>query len=181
LKHLISAILLLAVFSLVACAKPSDSSVSTVGGNTTTISSANSTTTAAPAQTMIRNTSDETEIRDLVTNFGKRLQNVSLLAQDAAQEIQNQYSEFVSPTLLEVWTKDVSQAPGRMVSSPWPDHIEVTTLSKKASDRYEITGSVIEVTSTEVVNGGVAARIPVRMTVQKDQGSWYIAAYTEER
>jgi hypothetical protein len=117
----------------------------------------------------------------LIENFGMRLQTVSLQSPDAAQEIQKQYSEFVTPAILETWMKDVSKAPGRIVSSPWSDRIEISTLSKEGSDRYEITGAIAEVTSLEVVNGGVADKIQVRIVVQKDQGCWFIAEYTEEQ
>jgi hypothetical protein len=166
--------------SLVACSMPLNSSVPTIAATATAFSPVPPTTTAS-TQTTANNVSEEAEIRDLVANFGKRLQTVSLLAPDAAQEIEDQYSEFVSSDLLEMWMNDVSKAPGRLVSSPWPDRIEITTLSKEDSDRYEITGYVIEVTSTEVINGGAAARVPVHVVVQKDQGRWYIAEYAEER
>jgi hypothetical protein len=180
LKRFILVIILMAIASLVACATPPNLSVSTSKGDTTAVSPTTSTTIPTPKQTIVSDMGEEDEIKDMVANFGKRLQNVSLLAPDAAQEIQDQYSEFVSPTLLDKWMHDVSNAPGRRVSSPWPDHIEITTLSKEDSGKYTITGYVIEVTSTEVLNGGAAARIPIRMTVQKDQGSWYITEYTEE-
>ena len=133
-----------------------------------------------PIQTTVSHAAEEAEIRDLVGNFGKRLQAVSLLAPDAAQEIQDQYSEFVEPALLETWMNDVMHAPGRIVSSPWPGRIEITTLSKEGSDRYVINGFVVEVTSLEVANGGAATRIPVRIVVQNDQGHWLIAEYAEE-
>ena len=123
----------------------------------------------------------ESEVRGLVENFGQRLKLVSLLAPSAAQDLQKQYAEFVSPSLLAAWTSDISKAPGRMVSSPWPDRIEIAALAKEGSDRYVVTGSIIEVTSVEVVNGGAAERIPVRVVVQKDQGRWVITEYTEER
>jgi len=124
---------------------------------------------------------EETEVRELVKDFGKKLQIVSLQAPDAAQEIQDQYSGFVEPALLEIWMNNVMDAPGRSVSSPWPDRIEIITLTKEDSDRYVITGSVIEVTSLEVANGGIAAKIPVRIVVQNDQGHWRISEYGEER
>ncbi len=60
-------------------------------------------------------------VRYVVENFGKRLQNVSLQSPDAVQEMQKQYSESVSPALLETWMNDLSKAPGRVISSPWPD------------------------------------------------------------
>ncbi|MGD8405258.1 MAG: helix-turn-helix transcriptional regulator [Anaerolineales bacterium] len=124
---------------------------------------------------------EETEVRELVKDFGRKLQIVSLQAPDAAQEIQDQYSDFVEPALLEIWMNNVMDAPGRIVSSPWPDRIEITTLKKEGSDRYVITGSVIEVTSFEVANGGEADKIPVRIVVQNDQGHWLITEYKEER
>ena len=157
MKHIIMT--LLATVSLVACTIPP----------------------TAPAQTTASNTDEEAEIRDLVENFGKRLQTVSLLSTDAAQEMQKQYSDFVSPALLETWMKDVTKAPGRTVSSPWPDRIDLTTLSKEGSDRYVITGFVIEVTSVEMVNGGAAAKIPVRIVGQRGQGRWLITEYAEEQ
>lgn len=125
--------------------------------------------------------SEEGTVRYIVENFGKRLQNVSLQSPNAAQEMKEQYSEFVSPALLETWMNDVSKAPGRIVSSPWPDRIEITTLIKEGSDKYVITGFVVEVTSMEVVSGGTAAKISVRIVVQKVQERWLITEYAEVR
>jgi hypothetical protein len=139
------------------------------------------TATAAPIQTTSSNAAEEAEIRDLVEGFGKRLGAVSLQAPDAPQEMQKQYSELVSPTLLEMWMNDVAKAPGRMVSSPWPDRIEIATLTKEGSDRYVITGLVVEITSVEEVSGGSAAEIPVRLVVQKGQGGWTITDYAGGR
>src|SRR5574341_746655 len=179
MKHIIMT--LLVTVSLVACSIPPTTSAHT-SSNTATVPIVTRTTpTSTPPQTTANNTAEEAEIRDLVENFGKRLQAVPLLSSDAAQEIQKQYSEFVSPALLDIWMNDVSKAPGRIVSSPWPDRIEITTLAKEGSDRCVITGFVVEVTSMEVVNGGAAAKIPVRVVVQKGQGRWLITEYAEER
>ena len=175
MQRIILAMTLLVTVSLVACPIPPNPPTQTTASNTAAVPM------VTPAQTTISNAAEETEIRDLVENFGKRLQDVSLLSPDAAQEMQKQYSEFASPALLETWMSDVTKAPGRIVSSPWPDRIEITTLAKEGSDRYVITGFVIEVTSVEVVNGGAADRIPVRVVVQKSQGRWLITEYSEER
>jgi hypothetical protein len=141
--------------------------------------------TAAPAPTATAtvdtSAADESAVRALVENFGKKLQSVSLLAPDAAQEIQTQYADFVSPDLLKTWQSDVSKAPGRLTSSPWPDRIEISTQVKDGSDKYVIIGVVIEVTSVEAVNGGAFARQPVRLVVQKLQGGWHITEYTAEQ
>ena len=41
------------------------------------------------------------------------------------------YSEFVTPELLSKWESDPKNAPGRLVSSPWPDHIEILSVEKR--------------------------------------------------
>ena len=147
MKHItIPAITLLALFSLVACstarAQASAKEAATVPPVASPIPVITSIQTAAS------NAVDEAEVRDLVESFGAKLKLISLLAPTAAEDLQKQYSEFVSPALLESWMNDVSKAPGRMVSSPWPDRIEITTLSKEDSHKYEVTGFVIEITST---------------------------------
>ena len=177
MKSRILVITLVVTVYFVSCS-PLTPSTQTIPSNTVSTPTSLATTSS---QSSTSHSAEESQIRDLVDKFGKRLQTVSLLAPDAAQEIKDQYSEFVSPKLLETWMNDVSTAPGRMVSSPWPDRIEITTLSKQNSDRYEITGYVIEVTSLEIVNGEAAAKIPVHMVAQKDQGRWQIVEYTEER
>lgn len=123
---------------------------------------------------------EEAQIRQLVESFGKRLQNVSLLSPNAGQELERQYSEYVSTALLETWSTDVAAAPGRMVSSPWPDRIELDALEKIGVDKYVVTGSIIEVTSTEVAGGEAANRIPVHIVVEKTQGRWLITEFTQE-
>ncbi len=178
MKHMV---ILLVAISLVACSTPPTSSVQTTSHTATLPSATRATLTVTPTQTTANTTAEEAAIRDFVENFGKKLQTVSLLSPDAAQEMQAQYSEFVSPALLETWTSNVSEAPGRTVSSPWPDRIDITTLTKEGSDRYVVTGFIIEVTSVEMANGGAAAKIPVHIVVQKGQGGWLITEYAEER
>lgn len=178
MKQIPFALTLLAVLFLVACATQASPLAQTTSNNTATVPRVDS---ATPIQTSLSNADEEAEIRDLVENFAKRLQDVSLQAPDAAQEMEKQYAEFVSPVLLEQWVNDFLGAPGRIVSSPWPDRIEITTVSKEDPDRYEITGFIIEVTSTEVGTDKAAVKIPVRIVVEKEQGRWLITEYTEEQ
>lgn len=166
MKHTRLVITLLMAISIAACTPPA-------GPTATQI--------VETAQPAVSDAGEEAEVRALVENFGKRLQRVSLLAPNAAQDLQKQYAEFVSPTLLEAWMSDVALAPGRMVSSPWPDRIEVTTLNREASERYAIDGFVVEMTSTEVASGEAANKVPVHIVVAKEQGQWLITEYTEER
>ena len=175
MKYIFVTVTMLIPTVLVACAVlPSTATQTTADDMETSI------TAESPIPATAGHTADEAEVRALVENFGKRLQLVSLLSPTAAQDIQNQFAEFVSPTLLERWTKDVSNAPGGMVSSPWPDRIEITALSREDVDRYAMTGFVVEITSTEVGTGEAAAKIPVHIVLERGQSGWLITEYTEE-
>jgi hypothetical protein len=133
----------------------------------------------APAATSTPDPGEEAAIRGLVEQFGRSLVRVALLAPDAAKQVAEQYEPYVSPALLEAWAGDVSTAPGRVVSSPWPDRIEIRTLTRERSDRYVVTGLLVEVTSAEVASLGAAAKIPVRAVVQFSEGRWIITEYAE--
>ncbi|MDR0381332.1 MAG: M56 family metallopeptidase [Oscillospiraceae bacterium] len=108
------------------------------------------------------------DILALVEAFGGQLQNVRLLAPEAEVKtgIREAYSRFVSPELLQKWMDDPENAPGRALSSPWPDRIEVSTVREIAGG-YQIDGKVIEITSTEIGTGKAAASRGVTLTVKQ--------------
>lgn len=113
----------------------------------------------------------------LVEDFGQRLQTFSLQAPPdiVSRSLQENYGDFVAPALLAKWQSEPQHAPGRLLSSPWPDRIEILGVEQSASG-YEIKGEIIEVTSVEAANGGVAARRPVTLTVEKSADRWLITA-----
>ena len=76
------------------------------------------------------------------------------------KSIEENYAEFVTPTLLEDWMKNPQKAPGRNLSSPWPDRIEILSIEKTVKNAFEVKGEVIEITSVEKVNGGIAGKRP---------------------
>ena len=121
---------------------------------------------------------DKQSVTDLVTDFGDKLQMVSLLApaNTVKQSMQENYEKFVSPDLLAKWQSDPANAPGRVSSSPWPDRIEVSSVQKLSDDSYEVKGEVIEITSTEVGSDKAAARRPITCTVKKLAQGWRIDA-----
>jgi hypothetical protein len=125
-------------------------------------------------------TADEIQVRELVEGFGAQLQTVSLLSPYAAKEIDEAYSEYVTEDLLEKWMADPSNAPGRRVSSPWPDRIDITELVRENDTAYIVQANVIEVTSMEKTGGGAAATIPVRIVVKRVNGQWLIGDYEEQ-
>jgi hypothetical protein len=128
----------------------------------------------------VTNGDEEVEVMVIVEDFGKTLQTISLQSPNAAEEMKENYSPFVTPQLLKKWVNNISTAPGRIVSSPWPDRIEITSIKKRSSTEFSITGDIVEVTSMELVNGRAANRIPVHITVEKVQGNWMIAEYEQE-
>jgi hypothetical protein len=119
---------------------------------------------------------EENIVRNLVMDFGKKLQMVSLSAPQntAAQSMRENYSNFISPTLLANWQSDPGRALGRLVSSPWPDRIEIGTVVKISATAYQVTGKIVEITSVEKMNGGSAAKRPVSLTVKKINTLWLI-------
>lgn len=124
--------------------------------------------------------SDEAAVTSLVENFGGKLQNVSLLAAKdiVNKSIQENYGDFVSPTLLAAWQSDSQNAPGRLTSSPWPDHIKIESIKKLSEFEYEVKGEIIEITSTEKANGGVAAQRPITLSIKKTGERWLIDVVT---
>ena len=134
---------------------------------------------AAGSPTGNSGAAEEAAVRAVVEGFGKRLAAVSLLSPKASQEIRDQYSPFVSSALLDGWTNDPTKAPGRLVSSPWPDRIEITALSAAGEGKYTVEGMVVEVTSVEMASGGAASETPVVLVVEIMDGRWLITQYRE--
>ena len=120
--------------------------------------------------------SDKKAVENIVESFGKKLQEVSLLAPEEVLEksMKESYGDFVTSELIEKWITDPMNAPGRLTSSPWPDRIEILAIDKLAEDRYEVKGEVIEVTSTEKTEDGIAAKRPITLAVRKIDGRWLI-------
>ena len=130
---------------------------------------------------MIIKTENIIEIKNLIRNFGEKLQMVSLLAPKdiVSKSIEENYSEFISSSLLERWKNDPKNAPGRLTSSPWPDRIEIRDTEKVSEDKYRIKGEIIEVTSVENANGGAAAKQAITILVVKDKDRWVIDEFKE--
>ncbi len=118
---------------------------------------------------------EQTVIKDLVEKFGQSFKNVYLSSPDVKDTLAQAYQDFVSPELLEQWQQNPSQAPGRIVSSPWPDRIDITSIKKIDEVTYIIYGEIIEITSVEQVQGGIAAKRDIILTITKINNSWLIS------
>ena len=119
-------------------------------------------------------------VRRLVTLFGSRMQTVSLLAPDsiAASRLQEAYGTLVTPDLLSDWMASPAAAPGRRVSSPWPDRIEVTSVTLSGADEYLVTGALVYESSASGQSVAHAPSQPVRLHVRRNgDGGWRISMY----
>jgi hypothetical protein len=117
-------------------------------------------------------------VRDVVENLGMRMKDVPLLAPDSVvtAEIREAYESLVTPALLTEWLEEPASAPGRDVSSPWPERIEAGTVEPAGEGVCRVEGEVVYVTSVELAEGGAAHREPVTLQVTEDDG-WRISAY----
>ncbi|KAF1085700.1 hypothetical protein SPSYN_01846 [Sporotomaculum syntrophicum] len=163
-KILLPALIFLLSISLIGCSG---------GGNQT-----QSIVEPSPNSQQPSNASDEALVTGLVKDFGRKLQSVSLSApEDLVQvSLHENYSGLVSTELLTNWQSDPQNAPGRLVSSPWPDRIEIVSFNKISEKSYEVKGEIIEITSTEKKNGGIAAKRPITLVVEKINNHWLINA-----
>lgn len=135
---------------------------------------------------------EERAVRTFVEEFGTKLKNVSLLADRTmvADAMQAEYGPYVTPVLLSEWQNDPTTAPGRLTSSPWPERIEITSMTKKGSD-FEVQADIVEVTNEgggtirepSASNGASvgeapteAARRPVSLTIERNGSTWRITA-----
>jgi hypothetical protein len=120
--------------------------------------------------------SDEKAVRNLVGGFGEKLKIGSLMApkDTVKKNMQENYGDLVSPTLLKKWQNDPLNAPGRLVSSPWPDRIEILTIDRLSKNAFVVKGEIIEITSAEEKNGGVFAKRPIMLIVKKTNDRWLI-------
>lgn len=122
----------------------------------------------------------EQTVKEVVTGFGAAIKKVSLLAPEEVliPQLKEVYRPYVTPGLLQKWTANPSEAPGREVSSPWPEKIEIKDMQPAGNDQYQVEGSLIYLTSNEVAHGGIAASKKISMVLTRQQdGSWLISEY----
>ena len=118
---------------------------------------------------------EKQDVISLVKDFGNALKTVSLSAPDeiVAESIKEQYSDFITTELLAKWQSDPQNAPGRVLSSPWPDRIDIINIENDGNDGYVVSGEIIEVTSAEQQSGVVACQITLK--IMKQANRWLIS------
>ncbi|HRH31663.1 MAG TPA: hypothetical protein PK950_03275 [Candidatus Paceibacterota bacterium] len=112
-----------------------------------------------------------------ITNaFGANLKMVSLTAEPAliAESMDRQYKPFVTEKLLADWKADPTKAIGRLTSSPYPDKIEIASVSKVSKKSYVVTGNVIEVATGTKGAVTTVSVYPITLTYKNIKGVWLI-------
>ncbi len=129
-----------------------------------------------PHQSTTVSNADDSAIRSRMQEFGTKFKSVSLLAPDATKQIADTYGPYASAELIAQWQKDPSLAPGKQTSSPWPERLDVVSVSPEGPDGYLVEANVIEMVNgpsgTEPV--GVYA---VGMRVEKPADTWIITEF----
>jgi hypothetical protein len=115
-------------------------------------------------------------VAKLVEEFGTKLKLVSLLApQDVlVKSMEEHYGKYVTGELLAKWQSNPELAPGRAVSSPWPERIQIGTIEKIAKQTYRVTGEIVEVTSADLDKENAANKVPVTLIVKRFEHGWLI-------
>lgn len=118
--------------------------------------------------------SGESAARTLVERFGGELKQVSLLAPDASSTIAAAYGAYAAPELLAQWEADPEHAPGRLTSSPYPDHIVVKAVTQQG-ESYVVSGDIVMMSSA-----GEEDRVPVIFQLAPSGSGYTIVAYQEQ-
>lgn len=135
-------------------------------------------TTKAP-----RHESELQTVRNRVSDFALTFKMVSLLATSTlASSMDQYYASYVAPELLEKWKKEPMQAPGRLTSSPWPDHAEIDSIEKVQDGSYRVIINVVQLTEATTAPVGLQ---PIYMRLKNIEGQWKIVElqkdpYTED-
>ncbi|MGH7446056.1 MAG: hypothetical protein ACRELT_00755, partial [Longimicrobiales bacterium] len=85
------------------------------------------------------------------------------------------YGALVTPALLEAWLADTGSAPGRQVSSPWPDRIDVRSVEDTGGGECRVEGDVVYITSADT-SAAAGVREHVVLSVSGTNG-WRISGY----
>ncbi len=115
---------------------------------------------------------NEEKIAGLVEEFGSKLKNVPLLSpmEDLEKAMKENYGDYVVDELIDRWLENLDEAPGRLLSSPWPEKIDILSLEKISPTEYKVEGKIVEVTSVE----GEEITRPITLNIKNREAEWLI-------
>jgi hypothetical protein len=129
-----------------------------------------------PSTMMQPNEADINAIYQVVGEFGARLKDVDITAsdQDMMTAVDFNLKQLVTDRLYQMFVQDKATIPGRYVSSPWPERIQINSVQKLDSGSYTVQGGLVLMTDDNVAHGGNAGEASVTLTLKKVNGTWLI-------
>ncbi len=115
------------------------------------------------------------KVREVVEALGRNMKQVQLLADKSIRwkEMRAAYTTLATPSALREWIDNPAGAPGREVSSPSPERIEVTSMRMSAPGVCLVEGLVVYTASV-----GVASRRKVAVYVEANNG-WRVSRFVQ--
>jgi len=129
-----------------------------------------------PSTTTPPSAADINAIYQVVGEFGARLKDVVITTsdQDVITAVDFNLKQLITDRLYQVFVQDKIRIPGRYVSSPWPERIEINSIQMLDSGSYTVHGSQVVMTDDTVAHGGNAGEEPITLTLKKVSGVWLI-------
>ena len=129
-----------------------------------------------PSTTTPPNPADINAIYQVVGEFGARLKDVVITTSDqnVITAVDFNLKQLITDRLYQVFVQDKIRIPGRYVSSPWPERIEINSIQMLDSGSYTVHGSQVVMTDDTVAHGGNAGEEPITLTLKKVNGVWLI-------
>lgn len=120
----------------------------------------------------------EEQVRGVVYGFGDELSLVSLVGTSASttESMDRRYSYYIRPDLLSSWKERPQTALGRQSVLPWPDHIDIRSLTDNKNGTYTVEATLVG-TTQGIDPASLAKEVPVRFTVSQGPDGWQISAY----
>ncbi len=121
---------------------------------------------------------NELQVRAVIYNFGDELSQVSLVSTSASttESMDRHYSYYIRPDLLSSWKERPQTALGRQSVLPWPDHIDIRSLTDNENGTYTVEATLVG-TTQGIDPTSAAKEVPVRFTVSQGPDGWQISAY----
>jgi hypothetical protein len=125
---------------------------------------------------LLPNAADINAIYKVVGEFGARLKDVVITASDQSviTAVDFNLKQLITDRLYQVFVQDKIRIPGRYVSSPWPERIEIAAVQMLDSGSCTVNGSQIVMTDDTLAHGGNAGETPITLTLKKVNGAWLI-------
>ncbi|MBP7741605.1 MAG: hypothetical protein KA104_02870 [Candidatus Pacebacteria bacterium] len=120
------------------------------------------------------------QVRGVVYGFGDELSQVQLLEKSATTtaDMDKHYSLYIHPDLLTKWKEAPLTAPGRTAASPWPDHIDIRTVTLNENGTYTVEATVVD-KANGISSTTPAHETPVVITLTQGPDGWQITSYEE--